>query len=147
MSTFFKHPFWKSLQTVLCLIFTLLEFHRNSLCIHCIISLWISLFSLWIGNNFDKANLLKIIILGQLFDLDGKLKNWTSIKNQYDLLESKSFQRMQLVDALDTSWKQFIREQSTRLNKLSLSDYHRIKITKFILLVNFIVRNYIIFSF
>ena len=90
---------------------------------------------------------MKIIILGQLFDLDGKLKNWTSIKNQYDLLESKSFQRMQLVDALDTSWKQFIREQSTRLIKLSLSDYHRIKITKFILLVNFIVRNYIIFSF
>ena len=90
---------------------------------------------------------MKIIILGQLFDLDGKLKNWTPIKNQYDLLESKSFQRMQLVDALDTSWEQFIREQSTRLNKLSLSDYHRIKITKFILLVNFIVRNYIIFSF
>ena len=88
-----------------------------------------------------------MIILGQLLYLDGKLKNWTSIKNQYDLLESKSFQWMQLVDALDTSWKQFIREQSTNLNKIGLSDYHRIKITKFILLVNFIVRNYIIFSF
>ena len=30
--------------------------------------------------------------VGKLFDLDGKLKNWTAIKNEYHLLESKSFQ-------------------------------------------------------
>ena len=39
--------------------------------------------------------------LGQLFDLEGKLKKWTAIKNEYHLLESK----MQLVDTLETSWK------------------------------------------
>ena len=36
MSTFFKPPSWKSLQIVSCLIFTLPEFHGNSLCIRCI---------------------------------------------------------------------------------------------------------------
>ena len=29
----------------------------------------------------------------QLFDLERKLKNWTAVKNEYHLLESKSFQR------------------------------------------------------
>ena len=37
MTTFFKSPFWILFQIVLCLIFTLLELHRNSLCIHCIV--------------------------------------------------------------------------------------------------------------
>ena len=30
--------------------------------------------------------------VGQLFDLKGKLKNWATTKNEYDLLESKSLQ-------------------------------------------------------
>ena len=34
---------------------------------------------------------------------------------------------MQLVDALETSWKQSIREQNTNLNSLSVYDYHPIK--------------------
>ena len=64
MSTFFKLPFWKSLQIVLSLIFTLLVFRRNSLCIHCIVAV----ISLEIGKtakntNFHKANVLKIIVL------------------------------------------------------------------------------------
>ena len=65
MFTFFKPSFWKSLQIVSCLIITLLEFHRNSLCICCIVVV----ISLGIGKawakdtNFDKANILKIIIL------------------------------------------------------------------------------------
>ena len=65
MSTFSKPPFWKSLQIVSCIIFTLLEFHRNSICIHCILVV----ISLGIGKtwakdiNFDKASVLKIITL------------------------------------------------------------------------------------
>ena len=64
MFTFFKPSFWKSLQIVSCLIITLLEFHRNSLCICCIVVV----ISLGIGKawakdtNFDKANILKIIL-------------------------------------------------------------------------------------
>ena len=65
MSTFFTPPFWKSLLIILHLIFTLLEFHRNSLCIYCIetvISLGIG--KSWAKNtNFDEDNVLKIIIL------------------------------------------------------------------------------------
>ena len=64
---------------------------------------------------------------GQLFDLEGKLKNWTAIKNVYHLLESKSFQWMQLVAALNTIWKHSISEQNTNLNGLSLYDQHLIK--------------------
>ena len=41
--------------------------------------------------------------VGKLFDLEGKLKNWTAIKNKYHLLESKSFQWMQLVDVFMTT--------------------------------------------
>ena len=43
----------------------------------------------------------------QLFDLEGNLKNWTTIKNEDHLLESKSFHCVQLVDA----WKQSLREK------------------------------------
>ena len=43
------------------------------------------------------------------------------------LLESKCSQWMQLVDALETPWKQSIREQNTNLNGLSLYDHHFIK--------------------
>ena len=86
--------------------------------------------------------------VGQLFGFEEKLKNWTTIKNEYHLLESKSFQWVQLVDTLKRPWKQSIREQNTNLNCLSLYDHHLIllKKTKFILLVNLIARNYIIFS-
>ena len=63
--------------------------------------------------------------VGQLCDLEGKLKNWTVIRNEYHLLESKNFRWMQLVDALKTPWKQSIREQNTNLNGLSLYDHHR----------------------
>ena len=65
MSTFLKPSFRTSLQIVSCSIFTLLEFYKNSLCIRCIvivISLGIS--KTWAKNtNFDKASVLKIIIL------------------------------------------------------------------------------------
>ena len=57
---------------------------------------------------------------GQLFHLERKLKNVTAIKNECHLLELKSFQWMQLVDALETSWRQSTREQNINLNSLSL---------------------------
>ena len=76
-----------------------------------------------------------------------KLKNRTAIKNGYHLLEPKSLQWIQLVDALETPWKQSIRAQNTNLNSLRLYDHHLIKKNKFILLVNVIARNYITFSF
>ena len=64
MFTFFESSFRKQLQIVLCLIFRLLEFHRNSLwnrCIVRVISLGIR--KTWTKNiNFDKANVLKTII-------------------------------------------------------------------------------------
>ena len=56
-----------------------------------------------------------------------KLRNWTAIKNQYHLLDSKCFQWMQMVDALNTPWKQSITEQNT--NNLSLHDHYFIKKT------------------
>ena len=49
------------------------------------------------------------------------------MNNEYYLLESESFQWMQLVDALETSWKQSIREKNTNLNSLSFYDHHLIK--------------------
>ena len=85
--------------------------------------------------------------VGQLFDLEGELKKWTAIANEYHLLESKSFQWMQLVDALETPWKRSIRKQNTNLNSLGLYDHHLINLLNHIFLVNLIPRNYIIFSF
>ena len=64
-ATFFKPPFWKLLHIVSFLIFTLLEFYRNSICIRCIalvISLEISK-TCAKNANFDKPNFLKIISL------------------------------------------------------------------------------------
>ena len=51
----------------------------------------------------------------------------TTAKNENHLLGSKSFQWMQLVDALETSWKQSKREQNTNINSLSLYQHHLIK--------------------
>ena len=65
--------------------------------------------------------------VGQLFDLEGKLINWTAIKNEYHLLESKSFHWMQVVDVLQAPRKQSIIEQNTKLNGFGLFDHHLIK--------------------
>ena len=43
------------------------------------------------------------------------------------IVESKSFQWMQLVDALKKPWKQSIREQNTNLNSGSIYGHHLIK--------------------
>ena len=64
MFTFFESSFRKPLQIVLCLIFRLLKFHRNSLWNRCIVRV-ISLGIRKTGTkniNFDKANVLKTII-------------------------------------------------------------------------------------
>ena len=65
--------------------------------------------------------------VGHLLEIEGKLKNRTAIKNGYHLLEPKSLQWIQLVDALETPWKQSIREQNTNLNCLSLYDHQKKK--------------------
>ena len=62
--------------------------------------------------------------------LEGKLKR-TETENEYNLLESKSFQWMQFADALEAPRKQSIREQNTNLNSLSFYDHHLIKNTLF----------------
>ena len=64
----------------------------------------------------NSSNKKGLNFVGHLYDFEGKLKNWTTIKNEYRLLESKSFHWVQLVDALKTLWKQSIREQNTILN-------------------------------
>ena len=43
------------------------------------------------------------------------------------ILESKSFQWMQLVDTLEKPWKQSIKEQNTNLNSGSIYGNHLIK--------------------
>ena len=45
----------------------------------------------------------KLNFVRKLFDLEGKLKKWTTAKNEYHLLESKGFRWMQLVDTLEVS--------------------------------------------
>ena len=69
--------------------------------------------------------------LAKLFELERKLKNWTTIKKEYHLLKLKRFKWVQLVDALKTPWKQSIRKQNAHLNDLSLYDRHLIKKNKF----------------
>ena len=59
---------------------------------------------MWKYRDFSKKGFSYV---GQLFDLEWKLKNWTTIKNEHHLLESKTLQCLQLVDA----WKQSIREK------------------------------------
>ena len=65
MSTISEPPFWKSLQIVLHLIFPSMEFHGKFFCIRCMVVL----ISLEINKtcakntNFNKANILKILIL------------------------------------------------------------------------------------
>ena len=41
--------------------------------------------------------------VGQLFNLNGTLKSWTTFKNEYKLSESKKFQWMQLTNSLRRS--------------------------------------------
>ena len=83
----------------------------------------------------------RLNLVKQLFGLEGKLKNWKSIKNEYHLLESKIFHWMQSVDALETRWKQSTREQNTNLNSLIIFD-HYLTENKFFLLVNLMTKNY-----
>ena len=93
--------------------------------------------------NFSKKGLKCV---GKLFKLERKLENWRTIKNKYHLLLFESFHWVQLVGALKTAWKQFIREPNINLNDSNLYDYYLVK-KMFILLINLIARKYIIFSF
>ena len=62
----------------------------------------------------------RLKIEGKLFGLEEKSKSLTAIKNESHLLDSKSFQQMQLVDPLKTPWQQPIGKQNANLNGLSI---------------------------
>ena len=65
MSTFFNPPYWKSLQMVSCFTFQKDEFYKKTFCICCNVSMiWFGISKTWAKKPiFDKANVLKIIIL------------------------------------------------------------------------------------
>ena len=65
MSTFFDAPYWTSLQMVSSFTFGEDEFHKKSFCICSNASLmWFGITKTWAMKvTFDKANVLKIIIL------------------------------------------------------------------------------------
>ena len=58
----------------------------------------------------EKCDEKVIKICKTIIFLEGTLKNWTAIKNEYHLLETTSYKWVQLVDGLKTPWKQSIRK-------------------------------------
>ena len=89
----------------------------------------------------------KLNFMGQSSALEGKLKNWIAIKNEYSFFGSRSFHCVPPVYASKKPRKYSIKEQNTNLKGLRLYGYNLIKKTKFIYLANLIARNYIVFSF
>ena len=75
-------------------------------------------------HNFSNRNLN---FVGQLFDTDGKLKPWESVKQQFFLKNNMQFQYQQIIHALPQHWKEIIKQFAGNLNNLYIQDHHLIK--------------------
>ena len=75
-------------------------------------------------HNFSNRNLN---FVGQLFDTDGKLKPWESVKQQFFLKSNMQFQYRQIIHALPQHWKEIIKQFAGNLNNLYIQDHHLIK--------------------
>ena len=74
--------------------------------------------------NFSNRNLN---VVGQFFDIDGKLKSWDCVKHQFLLKNNMQFQYRQIIHALPQHWKETIKQFAGNLNNLYIQDHHLIK--------------------
>ena len=75
-------------------------------------------------HNFSNRNLN---FVGQLFDTDGKLKPWESVKQQFFHKHNMQFQYRQIIYALPQHWKEIIKQFAGNLNNIYMQDHHLIK--------------------
>ena len=64
----------------------------------------------------------------QLFDNNGSVKSWSSIKEEFDFNNISNFKWQQLIYAIPPFWKKIIKETDNADNLL-LSNHHLIKKT------------------
>ena len=62
-----------------------------------------------------------------LYNIDGKLKAWNIIKDEFSLNEKHKFQWMQIVNSLPKQWKETIKQDNGNSNNLIIQDHHLIK--------------------
>ena len=65
--------------------------------------------------------------VGQLFDIDGKLKPCKYIKHQFLLKNNMQFQYLQIIHDLLQHWKETINQFAGNLNNFYIQDHHLIK--------------------
>ena len=59
----------------------------------------------------------------QLVDRNGVFKDWNTLKHEYDLQNNLYFQWMQLTNAIPSSWKKFIK-QNSNINTFTTAQHH-----------------------
>ena len=64
----------------------------------------------------------------QLFDDNGIIKSWSSIKQEFGFNNISNFKRHQIIDALPPAWQKIIKE-TDNANNLLLPNHHLIKTT------------------
>ena len=62
----------------------------------------------------------------QLFDHNGNVKSWSSIKEEFDFENISDFKWQQLIYTLPPSWKN-IKKKTDNADNLLLSNHHYIK--------------------
>ena len=75
-------------------------------------------------SNFSKNG---INFVRQLFDSDGKLRCWESLKEKNLLSQNMKLKWFQLIHALPREWKEAISMHDARLENLLIQDHHFIK--------------------
>ena len=71
----------------------------------------------------------------QLFDKNGSVKSWSSIKEEFDFNNISNFKWQQLIYAIPPFWKKIIKETDNADNLL-LPNHHLIKKTHYLVLRN-----------
>ena len=79
--------------------------------------------------SFSNSNLN---FVGQIFNIDGKLKFWEYIKHQFSPNNNIQCQYLQIIDALSQNWKKSINQfaefvtKALHFNGISTTDYWQI---------------------
>ena len=62
--------------------------------------------------------------IGQLFNQNGNIKPWEDIKIQFHLKDTQKIYWLQIIDALQKSWKDAILKDKENAKKLIIFDHH-----------------------
>ena len=75
-----------------------------------------------------------INFIAQLFNTDGSVKNWNTLKTEYALKNKDQFCWLQLINAIPEMWKKCIKQTLENTSLLVVKDHHLLKGSRIIIL-------------